>query len=268
MTSHLETVSGGRVAGRVRGVEDLLPGQEALARAGSEVVVAGRGASMRILGGSRETCVVERIRFRWMRRGRPMLPMRRCGRARRPARSAPPRFELVSMTLRFMRRSCGHDLATAAAEIGAVPSRPSLPDHLDQFLAVPDRRPVRRTRRAQPWLGRAIVLDGAEAGRRDHRDRSGSTVRRTRTAGSRSATASSRPTGGRGVATRGRPGRMFDWAAREHGVTRFRASISARQRASRRRCCRSSASARSGSPDGRHRRRGARLRARPTGRRG
>lgn len=131
-----------------------------------------------------------------------------------------PRFELVSMSLPFMRALLDRDLATAEAEIGAaVP--PDLPDGLDQFL---------RFRIAdmevdpawQPWLGRAIVLDDAD-GRRiigsagfhappdaDGRVEIGYRVRPEHRR--------------RGVATEVVRA-LFDWAAREHGVTRFRASI-------------------------------------------
>lgn len=131
-----------------------------------------------------------------------------------------PRFELVSMSLPFMRALLAHDLATAEAEIGAaVP--PDLPDGLDQFLRfrIADME-VDPT--WQPWLGRAIVLDDAE-GRRiigtagfhappdaDGRVEIGYRVRPEHRR--------------RGVATEVVHA-LFDWAAREHGVTRFRASI-------------------------------------------
>ena len=131
-----------------------------------------------------------------------------------------PRFELVSMSLPFMRALFARDLATAEAEIGAtVP--PDMPDVLDQFLQfrIADLE-VDPT--WQPWLGRAIVLDDAD-GRRiigsagfhappdaDGRVEIGYRVR-----------ADHRRSG---VATEVVHA-LFDWAAREHGVTRFRASI-------------------------------------------
>lgn len=134
-----------------------------------------------------------------------------------------PRFELVSMSVLFMQALLERDLATAAGVIGAtVPA--DLPDRLDGFLQFriadlaidPD---------AQPWLGRAIVLtDDDLVGRRwivgsvgfhappgpDGRAEVGYHVEpeyRRRGVASEAITA------------------LFDWAAREHGVTHFRASI-------------------------------------------
>lgn len=75
-----------------------------------------------------------------------------------------PRFELVSMSLRFMQRLLAGDRGAAEAEIGAsVPV--DLRDHLDDFLQFriadlsvdPD---------AQPWLGRAVVLTEPDGTRR------------------------------------------------------------------------------------------------------
>ncbi len=134
-----------------------------------------------------------------------------------------PRFVLESMSVPFMRALLERDLAAASREIDAsVPS--DLADRLDGFLqfrladlaADPD---------AQPWLGRAIVAtDDDEAGRRwvigsvgfhappdaDGRVEVGYHVepeyRR------------------QGVATEA-VAALFDWAAREHGICRFRASI-------------------------------------------
>jgi [ribosomal protein S5]-alanine N-acetyltransferase len=134
---------------------------------------------------------------------------------------ATPRFELVSMSLPFMRALVARDLDAAAAEIG-MPVPPDLPDDLDGFLQYriadlsvdPD---------AQPWLGRAIVLREADG------------PRIIGTVGFHS------PPGADGrveVGYRVDPDyrrigvasevvrALFDWAAREHGVTRFRASIS------------------------------------------
>jgi RimJ/RimL family protein N-acetyltransferase len=74
-----------------------------------------------------------------------------------------PRFELVSMSLLFMRALLEGDLATAETEIdAAVP--PDMRDGLDAFLQfrIADLE-VDPT--VQPWLGRAIVLDD-DAGRR------------------------------------------------------------------------------------------------------
>jgi len=79
-----------------------------------------------------------------------------------PIRTA--RFELVSMSLRFMHALVERDLAAAESELGAtVPA--DFPDTLDTFLRFriadltvdPD---------AQPWLGRAIVLTEPDGTRR------------------------------------------------------------------------------------------------------
>lgn len=143
-----------------------------------------------------------------------------------PIRTA--RFELVSMSLAFMRALLARDLAAAEAEIGAeVP--PDLPDGLDHFLQfrIAD---MEVDPSWQPWLGRAIVLDD-DAGRRiigsagfhappdaDGRVEIGYRVRPEHRR--------------RGVATEVVHA-LFDWAAREQGVTRFRASIAPDNVASR-----------------------------------
>lgn len=131
-----------------------------------------------------------------------------------------PRFELVSMSLAFMRALLEGDLATAETEIRAgVP--PDMRDGLDAFLQfrIADME-VDPT--MQPWLGRAIVLDD-EAGRRvigsagfhappdaDGRVEVGYRVRlEYRRQGVASEVVHA----------------LFDWAAREHGVRRFRASV-------------------------------------------
>ena len=134
---------------------------------------------------------------------------------------ATPRFELRSMSLPFMRALLDHDIATAEAEIG-VPVPPGLADELDGFLQyrIAD---LSVDPGAQPWLGRAVVLREAgdariigtvgfhappdEDGRVEVGYRVDEAYRRT------------------GVATEVVRA-LFDWAAREHGVTRFRASIS------------------------------------------
>lgn len=129
------------------------------------------------------------------------------------------RFELVSMSLRFMRFLQAHDLPAAAAELGAaIP--PSLPDQLDAFLQfrIAD---LTEDPAAQPWLGRAIVIEDV-AGRHvigtvgfhSPPDDDGRVE-----VGYRVEPAYRR----RGVATEVVRA-LFDWAAREHGVTRFRAS--------------------------------------------
>lgn len=132
------------------------------------------------------------------------------------------RFELVSMSLRFMHLLLARDVQGAADEIGAsIPV--DLPEQLDNFLQfrIAD---LTEDPAAQPWLGRAIVLTDADGERRvigsagfhappdaDGRVEVGYRVE----PGYRH----------QGVATEV-VGALFDWAAREHGVTRFRASIS------------------------------------------
>jgi len=129
------------------------------------------------------------------------------------------RFELVSMSLDFMRALVARDLAAAAEEIDAtVP--PDMPDDLDHFL---DYRIADLTadRSTQAWLGRAIVLDDAD-GRRiigsigfhgppddDGRVEVGYRVEPEHRR--------------RGVATEVVEA-LLDWACREHGVTLFRAA--------------------------------------------
>ena len=74
------------------------------------------------------------------------------------------RFELVSMSMAFMRSLVARDLAGAEVEIGAIVPD-DLPDTLDNFLQFriadlsvdPD---------AQPWLGRAIVRTEDDGTRR------------------------------------------------------------------------------------------------------
>ena len=131
------------------------------------------------------------------------------------------RVELVSMSMRFMRLLLARDLAGAAAEIGAsVPE--GLPDQLDNFLQfrIAD---LELDPTAQPWLGRAIVLTEPDGTRRvigsagfhappnaDGRVEVGYSVEPAHR--------------GRGIATEVVRA-LFDWAAREHGVRRFRASV-------------------------------------------
>ena len=136
-----------------------------------------------------------------------------------PIRTA--RFELVSMSMAFMRLLQARDLEGAAAEIGAsVP--PDLPDRLDNFLQfrIAD---LTEDPAAQPWLGRAIVLTEADgtrgiigsAGFHSPPDSEGRVE-----IGYRVESAYRRE----GVATEVVRA-LFDWAAREHGVDRFRAAV-------------------------------------------
>jgi len=73
------------------------------------------------------------------------------------------RFELVSMSMRFMRLLVAHDLEPAAEELGAsIPA--DLPEQLDQFLQfrIAD---LTADPTAQAWLGRAIVLTSPDGTR-------------------------------------------------------------------------------------------------------
>ena len=137
-----------------------------------------------------------------------------------PIRTA--RFELVSMSLPFMRFLLARDLDSAEAEIGAsVPAE--LPDQLDGFLQfrIAD---LEVDAAAQPWLGRAIVLVQADGTRRiigsagfhSPPDANGRVE-----VGYRIEPAYRR----QGIASEVVRA-LFDWSAREHGVAKFRASVS------------------------------------------
>jgi ribosomal-protein-alanine N-acetyltransferase len=139
-----------------------------------------------------------------------------------------PRFELVSMTMAFMQALIERDLATAEREAGAIVPV-DLPDELEHFLDYRTAQ-LRADPRIQPWLGRLIVLED-ERGRRvigtigfhgppgdDGRVEVGYRVQPEYRR--------------RGVATEAVRA-LFDWAYREHGVTRFRASTAPDNVASR-----------------------------------
>jgi ribosomal-protein-alanine N-acetyltransferase len=136
-----------------------------------------------------------------------------------PIRTA--RFELLSMSQRFMTLLLARDLDGASEELGVrVPDE--LPDQLDNFLQfrIVD---LEEDPEAQPWLGRAIVLtepDGTRsfvgtAGFHTPPDAEGRVE-----VGYRVEPQYRR----QGVATEVVRG-LFDWAAREHGIHRFRAAI-------------------------------------------
>ena len=126
------------------------------------------------------------------------------------------------MSMRFMRLLLARDIDGAAAEIGAaVPA--GLPDQLDNFLQfrIAD---LEGNPEAQPWLGRAIVLTEPAGSRRiigsagfheppnaDGRVEIGYRVEAAHRR--------------QGVATEVVRA-LLDWAATEHGVQRFRASVS------------------------------------------
>ena len=130
-----------------------------------------------------------------------------------------PRFELVSMTLPFMEALIDHDLDRASRELGAsVPE--DMPDDLVHFLEYRTGQ-MREDPAVQQWIGRAIVLDD-DAGRRaigsigfhgppddDGRVEVGYRVEPEHRR--------------QGVATEVVQA-LFDWANREHGITRFRAA--------------------------------------------
>jgi RimJ/RimL family protein N-acetyltransferase len=130
-----------------------------------------------------------------------------------------PRFELVSMSLPFMEALIARDLELAAEEIGAtVPD--DMPDQLEQFLEYRTSQ-MREDPGVQQWIGRAIVLDdgrGREVigsvGFHGPPDNDGRVE-----VGYRIEPGYRR----RGVATEVVRA-LFDWAHREHGVGRFRAS--------------------------------------------
>lgn len=126
------------------------------------------------------------------------------------------------MSMRFMRLLLARDIDGAADEIGAeVPV--SLPDQLDNFLQfrIVD---LEVNPSAQPWLGRAIVLTEPDGSRRiigtvgfhEPPDAAGRVE-----VGYRVEPAHRR----QGVATEVVRA-LLDWAARDHGVQRFRASVS------------------------------------------
>jgi RimJ/RimL family protein N-acetyltransferase len=130
-----------------------------------------------------------------------------------------PRFELVSMSLGFMEALAVGDLERATREIGAtVPAH--MADALEHFLEYRTAQ-LREDPSIQPWLGRVIVVDD-EGGRRvigsigfhGPPDDDGRTE-----VGYRVEPEYRR----KGVATEVVRA-LFDWANREHGLTRFRAS--------------------------------------------
>ena len=129
------------------------------------------------------------------------------------------RFALVSMSLRFMQVLQRGEVAAAEAEIEAtVPA--DFPTQLDGFLQfrIAD---LTADPSAQPWLGRAIVLTDADG---------------RHVIGSVGFHAPPDEGGRVEIGYRVEPGHrrqgvasevaraMFDWAAREHGIDRFRAS--------------------------------------------
>jgi [ribosomal protein S5]-alanine N-acetyltransferase len=138
------------------------------------------------------------------------------------------RLELVSMPLAFMEALLAGDTAAAGAAIGAaVPD--NLRDHLEDFLRYRLAQVI-----ADPsirrWLGRAMVLTDADGARHVigtigfH----GPPDDRGRLEIGYSVQASFRRQGFAREAVRA----MLDWAAQEHGIRRFIASISPTNEAS------------------------------------
>ena len=136
-----------------------------------------------------------------------------------PIRTA--RFELLSMSMRFMTLLLARDLDGASEELGLrVPDE--LPEQLDNFLQfrIVD---LEVDPASQPWLGRAIVLTEADGTRRfvgtvgfhEPPDAEGRVE-----VGYRVEPQFRR----QGVASEVVRA-LFDWAAREHGIHRFRASV-------------------------------------------
>ncbi|HJP88782.1 MAG TPA: GNAT family N-acetyltransferase [Candidatus Limnocylindrales bacterium] len=126
------------------------------------------------------------------------------------------------MTVPFMQALARADVAAAAAEIGAtVPE--DMPDYLRDFL---------RYRLAQlaedptirPWLGRAMVITDADGGR--HVIGSVGFHGPPDELGRAEIGYKVEPAYRRQGIAREAAGALFDWAYREHGVTRFVASIS------------------------------------------
>jgi RimJ/RimL family protein N-acetyltransferase len=124
------------------------------------------------------------------------------------------------MSIAFMRALVAGDLATAESEIGAqVPEE--FPEHLDHFLQFRLAQ-LEEDATIRPWLGRVMVMteDGVERavgsiGFHGPPDADGRVE-----IGYRVDAAHRR----RGLASEA-VAAMFDWARREYGIHRFRASV-------------------------------------------
>jgi ribosomal-protein-alanine N-acetyltransferase len=141
---------------------------------------------------------------------------------------ATPHLQLVSMSVPFMEALAARDLAAAGAEIGAtVPVW--IADELENFLKYRLGQ-LRLDPTIRPWLGRAMVLTEEDGSRRvvgsigfhgppdaQGRLEVGYSV--------------DPPYRRRGYASESVKA-LFDWAHREHGITRFIASISPSNEAS------------------------------------
>ncbi|MEP7361161.1 MAG: GNAT family N-acetyltransferase [Chloroflexota bacterium] len=133
-----------------------------------------------------------------------------------------PHLELVSMSLPFMEALAGHDMAGASAELDAEVSE-WMADELENFLKFRLGQ-LRLDPTIRPWLGRSMVLTQGDGTKRavgsigfhgppdeEGRLEVGYSV--------------DPPFRRRGYATESVKA-LFDWAYREHGITRFVASIS------------------------------------------
>lgn len=139
-----------------------------------------------------------------------------------------PHLQLVAMSVPFMEALADHDLAAASADIGAiVPAW--MADELENFLKYRLGQ-LRLDPTIRPWLGRAMVLTEEDGSKRavgsigfhgppDEQGRLevGYSV--------------DPPYRRRGYASESVKA-LFDWAHREHGITRFVASISPNNKAS------------------------------------
>jgi RimJ/RimL family protein N-acetyltransferase len=133
-----------------------------------------------------------------------------------------PRLELVSMSVPFMEALTEHNMSAAGEELGAyVPAW--MADELENFLKYRLSQ-LRLDPTIRPWLGRAMVLTQDDGSRRavgsigfhgppdaQGRLEVGYSV--------------DPPFRRRGYASESVKA-LFDWAHREHGITRFVASIS------------------------------------------
>ena len=130
------------------------------------------------------------------------------------------RLELRAMSVAFMRALVAGDMRTAEAEIGAVVPD-DFPEHLDHFLQFRLAQ-LEEDPSIRPWLGRVMVMneDGEDRaigsiGFHGPPDADGRVE-----VGYRVDEAHRR----RGLASE-LVAAMFDWARREHGIHRFRASV-------------------------------------------
>jgi RimJ/RimL family protein N-acetyltransferase len=133
-----------------------------------------------------------------------------------------PHLELVSMSVPFMEALAAHDMTAASKEIGAdVPEW--MAAELEHFLKYRLGQ-LRLDPAIRPWLGRAMILTEEDGTRR--------TVGSIGFHGPPDAEGKLEvgysvdpPFRRRGYASESVKA-LFDWAFREHGITRFVASIS------------------------------------------